>query len=238
MRVLALLMALVAMPALGQELPEIHARLVTALQALEGDLERYAAARERERAAIRDLQQANSRLDSALGDPAVSLALLRRLEAAAESAHADLNGAASESAEIRGRVYQRMATLAEVMAEVEQQGIEPVAAGAGLTGTWRVQALGEDIHGIISLRQEGTLLSGSYRMSTGARGSLWGTATGGGLELEIVDAERGVVGEMFGVLDAETYELTGQWRARELGSGGPSLVDWRARRVTLDDLLE
>ena len=103
-----------------------------------------------------------------------------------------------------------------------------------ISGWWQVEAQPNDVWGFLELVQDAELVTGSYRLSNGVEGSMKGTFSGGVLKLEMVDSERGTVGDVEGETDTETGEIRGTWSAREVGSGRPAAGEWAARRVAME----
>lgn len=227
---------MLATTANAEELRQLSKAFTDETRQLEVDIEEYSKARQLERQALAELQQVNAILDEGLSDPSTSPANLRRLELQIESARLEAFDLSEKSAAARLEMYERMKRVGEILDGFEREGVDIVPSGAGVTGTWKLTVPEYEVAGVMGLRQEGTLVSGSYRMSTGARGSVKGTFAGGRLELDLVNSERGRVGSSAGELDPTSGDIQGTWHPLEIASGDPSRVEWRAHRVKIKDL--
>lgn len=225
-----------ATPVLAQDLEQLGEAFVDETRQLAVDIEEYSKARQLERQALAELQRVNAILDDGLDDPSTSPANLRRLEFQIESARLEAFDLSAKSAAARLEMYERMERVGEILDGFKYEGVDIVPSGAGVTGTWKLTVPDYEVTGVMSLRQEGTLIRGSYRMSTGARGSVEGTFAGGRLELDLVESTRGRVGSSIGEIDPASGDIQGTWHPLELASGEPSLVEWRAIRVSVEDL--
>ncbi len=204
--------------------------------ALDAKIGQYFDARERENEALAELARASRQLDDTLGNPLSGPAELIDLEAEVTVARERACGLTEETAARRRAMYDSMKRLAAKVRELERRAGDRQnrgigGAGGGIAGSWQIEAQPNDLWGFLDLKREGTLVSGSYRLSNGAEGSLQGTFAGGRLELELVDSERGAVGDIEGELEAEAGEIRGTWHARELAGGRPGAGEWTARRV-------
>ncbi len=100
-----------------------------------------------------------------------------------------------------------------------------------LTGTWEVNWLPAGVTGIFYLEQQGTLVTGQYKLGPVGSGSLQGTFVGGKLYLQRIDAQRGRDAEIEGVLDADGSRIRGTWQNFELVQGGVPRGQWVAKRA-------
>ena len=232
---LAMFALLVASAAGSQELSDLRGDFELEARMLDADIQDYTVARGRERNAIERLQRVNRRLDVTVADPNASPAELIRLESEVATAREAAYTRSREAAEARGRMYNRMQRLAQLVREVERQGVEVVGRSQLIGGMWRLEAGPEGLIGLLSLKQDGSLVIGSYRLSNGRRGSAKGTFAGDRLELQMVDSERGLVGTVEGELDPDSGEIQGTWQAMELAAGRPSAGRWTARRVSAEE---
>lgn len=223
-----------AVPA--EELEQLGEAFADETRQLEVDIEEYAKARQWERQALAELRRVNEILDDKLSDPSTSPANLRRLELQIESARLEAFDLSEKSAAARLGMYERMERVGQILDGFEREGVDIVPAGGGVTGTWKLTVPEYEVAGVMSLLQEGSLISGSYRMSTGAQGSVQGTFAGSRLELDLVDSARGMMGSSAGELDPASGDIRGTWHPLELASGEPSRVEWRAHRVRVKDL--
>lgn len=221
-----------------EKLEELGKAFVEEIRRLEVDIDEYTGVRQTELEAMEELAKASELLDIKLGDPSVSPARLRQLEQQVETARRYAFERSKESSEERKLLYQHMERADDLLAAIERGGVDIVATGAGITGTWSVNVPEHDVTGVMSLYHEGALVRGSFLMSTGARGSLRGTFSGNRLDLELIDSALGRVGSSRGMLDPESGEISGAWQPLDLSANGPSWVKWSSFRLTIDDLLE
>ena len=212
---------------------ELRQELVDHLNAMEVTSRQYQAAREREKAALADLELAKAESAAAASAEQPD----ERAASALERAEEELKAASRESAALGIEMLADLDRFDAIVEKIRKEGIELVEAAEGVTGTWRVDVGGSSAFGILSLEQQRNLVSGSIRLSTGARGTVTGRVTGGTLELEFVHAEAGIVGDLSSDVDLEASEMEGWWNRRELASGLPASGEWTARRVTFESLL-
>jgi len=206
---------------------------------LDREIDEYARARGRQREVVNRLRSITDKLDAALSDPNASVSSLKSMEsefgAALDSAYAR----ARETGEVRKRLYQRMSRLAELAREIERQaGNQLLDIDTPLNGMWKIEAQPIDVHGLMNLRQEGTLVTGTYRLSNGNQGSVKGTFAGGNLRLDLVEVEAGHVGTIRGELNTDSSEVRGDWQAMDLTGGRPSAGSWSAHKVSSDEEID
>ncbi len=228
---------LLAAPLPAQDLSRLRGDFMAEARILETEIDDYFDTREAEQEALAELSRKSRQLDDTLGDAHGSVADLVRLEGQVAAARERAFGLSEESAEMRRQLYESMKRLSAMARQLERLGIGPAADG-GIGGSWHVEAAPNSVYGVMELEQKGTLISGAYRLSNGAHGSVVGTFAGRRLELQLIDSERGVVGSIRGDLDAESGEVYGTWQARELAAGRPTAGHWTARRLSLEDLEE
>ncbi len=100
-----------------------------------------------------------------------------------------------------------------------------------ISGEWEVTILPQELKGKFNLRLSGTLLSGTYELSGGWKGSLKGTLVGNRIRLERIDAEQGFVAIYYGKLDLEKYTISGTWESTLFTLGGPISGNWIGRKI-------
>lgn len=100
-----------------------------------------------------------------------------------------------------------------------------------LSGEWQVQIMPQDLKGKFTLKLSGTLISGTYELSGGWKGSLKGTLVGNRIRLERIDAEQGYVAIYYGKVDLENFTLSGTWESTLFTTGGPMTGNWTGRKV-------
>ena len=186
---LVLLALASATGAAAQELLELRDAFVDEAQMLDIDIDQYSTARGLERRAISELVRLNGRLDEAIADPNASPSALVRLESEIEAARNRAYDLSRDAAEARGRMYERMKRLGDLARQVESLGVDPVQPSGSVGGMWLIDAPPADLVGLLSLRQEREIVTGSYRLSNGRHGSLLGTFAGDELDFQMIDSE-------------------------------------------------
>lgn len=136
---------------------------------------------------------------------------------------------ASERALIESIVKsaRRIELLQEHLAALE--GKEDIHAGA-LSGDWEVVFMPLQHRGTFSLRQSGTIVSGTYRLDGGWSGSLQGTLVNKKVYLVRIDSKLGRSMELEGVLSADGETIRGTWLNYELAAGDGSSGQWVANK--------
>jgi hypothetical protein len=104
-----------------------------------------------------------------------------------------------------------------------------------LTGIWDVRFVPTGEHGVFSIYQRGTLLTGEYILGGGWHGSLQGTVVDGKVFLERIDAVKGRFADMTGRLAGDGRNIRGTWMERDLTANRANEGSWvaskRARRA-------
>lgn len=100
-----------------------------------------------------------------------------------------------------------------------------------LSGEWQVQIMPQDLKGKFILKLSGTLISGTYELSGGWKGSLKGTLVGNRIRLERIDAEQGYVAIYYGKVDLENFTISGTWESTLFTTGGPISGNWSGRKI-------
>jgi hypothetical protein len=100
-----------------------------------------------------------------------------------------------------------------------------------LSGDWEVAVSPPDMAGKFTLSLSGSLISGTYQLSGGWKGSLKGTLVGNRIRLERIDTEQGFMAVYYGKLDREALTIQGTWESTLFTTGGPMTGNWTARRV-------
>jgi hypothetical protein len=122
---------------------------------------------------------------------------------------------------------RRVDLLQEQIAALE--GDEETEDGE-LAGNWDVVFMPLQHHGTFSLRQSGTLVSGTYRLDGGWSGSLQGTLINRKVYLVRIDSKLGKSMELEGVLSSDGGTIRGKWLNYELAAGDGSNGQWVATR--------
>ena len=231
---LAVAVCLAASPAwaAGNLREVLEAAFVVETRLLDTDLERYGEARRSEQSAQRRMENQSRRLDDALGDRSVAVEALRRLETDLATARETAFTAARESGALRARLYERMDRLAELGREIDRARNRSLVETSQLDGLWRVEVSPAGEFGVVKLEVEGTLVTGTYRLSNGAQGSVRGTFADRRVELERIDSKNGLDSALTGVLDPATGEIQGEWTAVDVSGGRQVGGEWAARKLS------
>lgn len=226
----AVLFAALAPPVLAQGAGEVTTRrLLEVERRLLGEdvaALREARAVEAEAAALVDDLIAGLDQAMAAGAPAAALA---GLEASVATATAALASAADQVDRALVALGERLRRVRVLAAGVGAAG-EPAVPDL-LTGRWAVEAEPGDVAGAFVLDQAGTLVSGSYQLDDGSRGSLEGTFVGDLLRLRRIDVVSGFDSVWEARVGAGAQSIEGRWQATVLGRGGPGGGEWTAVRV-------
>lgn len=218
--------------AAGGLLEVLEAAFVVEARLLDAELERYAEARRGEQSTQRRMENQSRRLDDALGDQSVSVEALRDLETDLATARETAFTAARESAALRARIYERMDRLAELGREIERARNRSLVETSQLDGLWRVEVSPSGEFGVAKFEVEGTLVTGTYRLSNGSQGSVRGTFADGRVELERIDSKTGLDAALTGVLNAATGEIAGEWTAVDVSGGRQAGGEWSGRKLS------
>jgi hypothetical protein len=111
----------------------------------------------------------------------------------------------------------------------ELQGRRDQEAGE-LSGVWDVVVLPLDQRGSFSLRQSGTLVTGTYRLRGGWTGSLQGTLVNRKVYLVRIDSKLGRSMELEGFLSSDGRTIRGSWLSYELAGSEGSTGQWSATK--------
>lgn len=232
---LALLAAACCLPALAppaaaQGAGEVAGRRLLDLERrlLAEDLAALREARAAEAAAGQLVDDLIEALDAAVaaGAPAPALA---GVETSAAEAAAALSAATHRAEGALASLAERLRRLRVLAAGVDA-GSEGAVADL-LTGLWAVEVEPSDVSGVFVLDQAGTLVTGSYQLDDGSRGSLEGTFVGDLVRLRRIDVASGFDSVFEARVGAAAQRMEGRWQATILGRGGAGGGDWVALRV-------
>jgi hypothetical protein len=208
---------------------ETDLRLERKLLAL--DLAAYREARNVEQRARDQAGQVAARLDQALAGTSMALGTLEAIHLELSAAQAATQIAANRVEWQLQRIEDRLRRIGFLEGEA---GGRAAAPRDPISGRWRVTILPQNQTGTFELTLNGTLVTGSYRLSggqlPGSVGSFRGTYSDNHLRLERVDSRRGFDSELLGSVDPATGRLSGSWTAKDLASGQPAHGDWSATR--------
>jgi len=122
---------------------------------------------------------------------------------------------------------RRIALLEERLAEL--QGMRREETGA-LSGAWDVVLMPEGQKGAFDFTQNGTLVTGTYRLAGGWTGSLQGTLVARKVYLVRIDSQLGKSMELEGFLSSDGRTIRGTWLTYALASGQASSGQWSATK--------
>ena len=161
-----------------------------------------------------------------------SVESLRLRDTDLRKAETEFLAALLESQQQRSSILENRSMIAAIDLEVQRLATESGGAEAPLTGSWRlVVEPGQE--GVLQLRQQGTLVTGTYSLSGGFSGSFRGTFVAGKVRLERIDSQYGFAAIFYGRLvgRGRNARLQGNWEATQLASGLPTLGTWSATRL-------
>jgi hypothetical protein len=219
-----------APPAAAQGAGEVAGRRLLDLERrlLAEDVAELREARAAEAAAGQLVDDLIAALDAAVaaGAPAPALA---GAEASAAEAAAALSAATHRAEGALASLAERLRRLRVLAAGAGAGGEEAVADL--LTGRWAVEVEPSDVSGAFVLDQAGTLVTGSYQLDDGSRGSLEGTFVGDLVRLRRIDVASGFDSVFEARVGAAAQRMEGRWQATILGRGGAGGGEWVAVRV-------
>lgn len=227
------LLAGLALPVGAQvllELLEANYRIETRL--FEKELAGYDEARRAEKEAHDALRSRSDTLDQALRTRRGQLDELNRLEGEVAKASEAAYAATRELAARRQQLYRRMAKLAELDTEIQREQGRRLVAPSRLDGFWEMEIAPTGEVGLLKLRVDGTLVTGTYRLTGDRRGSVRGTVSNNRLDLERIDAANGFDSVLRGEFTPATRKITGEWNAVDLSGGRLGGGTWTARKLS------
>lgn len=131
---------------------------------------------------------------------------------------------------INERIWARQKRI-EIMEMEKSESKAKEEEADPLSGEWQIQIMPQDLKGKFILKLSGTLISGTYELSGGWKGSLKGTLVGNRIRLERIDAEQGYVAIYYGKVDLENFTISGTWESTLFTTGGPMSGNWTGRKV-------
>ncbi len=198
----------------------------------DGELERYEEARLRERQALQGLRSSSNALDRALKRNRPNLEQLAELEAEVDSAREAAYAVSRELSDLRQQIYNRMARLVELDAEIRRERGRLLVPPSQLDGFWNLEFQPTGEIGLLELRVEGTLVTGTYRLSGARTGSVRGTLANNEVELDRIDNSNGFDSVLDGTYNAATRQIRGEWTAVDLSGGRLGGGTWTARKLS------
>ncbi len=191
------------------------------------DLVGYREARDREQRARASVAEAMQRLDQALSGASLALGTLEELFDNLSAARAATQIASERLDWQIQSLHDRMRRISFLEGELGGRGIR----NESIAGRWQAQIQPGNQTGVFAFQVDGTVVSGTYEMTGGARGSLRGTFVDDRLRLERIDAKGGFDSVLLGTFDPAAQRITGSWTANELASGQPNRGEWTAVRA-------
>ncbi|MFQ5670412.1 MAG: hypothetical protein ACE5HD_07845 [Acidobacteriota bacterium] len=131
---------------------------------------------------------------------------------------------------LRRRIHREKDRLAALSSKADELIALLPSDEDNLTGLWNVRFTPTAEHGIFSLYQTGTILSGEYVLGGGWHGSLEGTVVNGRVFLERIDAEKGRFASMTGLLSENGRSIRGTWKERDLTANRADSGSWTAQK--------
>ncbi len=191
---------------------------------LRADLADLREARADEAAAAERLDEILSRIGDGNG-LAGATGLAADLRAASDAVAA----AAARRARLLDGIAERLRRLG-ILAVLARSTAAPAVPDV-LTGRWRVTIGPAPVTGLFELSQRGTVVSGTYRLDDGHRGSLEGTYVDGVVRLRRIDATAGFDSSFEARVQPAAGRLSGSWQPTILSDGGPGGGEWSAEKV-------
>lgn len=136
--------------------------------------------------------------------------------------------------QLRVTIQSRRNHLEQVQAEVKRLEEAAQVTPDEISGRWLVTIEPGTQKGNFDLKLDGTLVSGTYQLSGGWKGSLRGTYIDGNLRLERIDTQLGFVATYTARMAWRdgAKQLEGGWEATNLAAGMPTTGSWVARKDT------
>jgi hypothetical protein len=200
---------------------------------LEEDLLRHADASRRRSAADARLEQVRQSLEATLRDRQ-SAGAAERLERAlveSDQAETERDGLYTAERALLERIRDGLRRIALLEQELDRlQGQRAQHQLGVLSGTWNLTLMPLEQRGSAILRQEGTLVNGTYQLEGGWSGSLQGTLVNLKVLLHRIDSRLGKSMELEGYLSSDGRVIRGTWLNYELAGGAGATGQWIAER--------
>jgi len=199
---------------------------------IEADADRYVEARRLEVEAFEAFSELGEHIDELLADAQLPTDQLRESGLDLSVSLATANARSRESADLRRQLILRMERLLELGAEIERQRDRALVKTGDLEGFWRIEITPYPGFGLLELRFDGTLVTGTYRFSNGDYGSVRGTYTNHLLRLERIEARRGLDGTMEGEHDSQSGVIRGVWQSSDVTRDERGVGRWTAHKLS------
>lgn len=229
---LALLVSLASVLAAQTLLEVLEAKYEIESRLFDAELARYGEARLGEVDAHRKLRSSSDAVDRALRNRSSRMDLLTRLEGEVSQARELAYSASRELAAQRRQLYRRMNLLAELDVEIRAERGKQLVEPSRLDGFWELDFEPTGEVGLLRLRVEGTLITGTYRLSGPRSGSVRGTLADNKVDLERIDNANGFDSVLEGDFNPATRQIRGQWTAVDLSGGRLGGGTWSARKLS------
>ena len=115
-------------------------------------------------------------------------------------------------------LFQEVKAIQE---EIQKARSELQETSQILEGKWAITLMPAGTRGDVYLSQNGTLVTGDYKLENGQSGSLQGTFINNTLVMERIDSRYGKMGRFEGTLAANKLSLRGAWYSYDIMSGQP-----------------
>jgi hypothetical protein len=238
--VVILLACGMALPVAGQSLDSLQSSFHLENSMLERESERYARARDLDRQALQRLLELVEQMDQALFDEQVPVSDLRSLEGDLNVARETAMERLRASSEVRTNIYDHLDRLDHLGQEIELLGDRTLVQTERLDGVWEIDASTafSGAYGLMKLTMNGTVIHGTYRMSTGAQGTLFGSLVNDEVKLSRIDSQYGNDIWINGTYDRDKGEISGTWNSKIIGDGRPGYGEWSAVKISPDEARE
>ena len=189
----------------------------------------YSRARQQEITAEARLDEVALQVSQQVQRTNPSAVALARLRAGFDEAVATAAAAAERSRRLRDSIDARVQALA--LLSSLQAAARPAAVADVLTGAWQVTIAPNDLGGSFELRQDGTALSGTFRLDDGRSGSLRGSFIDHRVLIERIDSRIGFDAIFEAYVSVHDGRMAGFWQPTDLATGGTGGGGWAAAKL-------
>lgn len=209
----------------------VNATLDVELALLEEDTRRYGELAARRTRAMERLAELYRSLDSAvLRDDPGAADLVVELMDQIEQGERDRTAMITAERVLVDRIGERLRRIGLLEERIAALQARAENVGGALTGQWDVALLPIDVEGVFLISQQGTLVSGTYRLDGGWTGSLQGTLVNRKVYLVRIDSKLGRSMEFEGYLSSDGTRIRGTWLDYEIAGERGSSGQWSAVR--------
>jgi len=132
------------------------------------------------------------------------------------------------------RIRDRLRRIVVLEERLEGLDVAVETAVGPLEGRWDVSMLPISQKGVFNLKQDGTIVSGTYRLEGGWTGSLTGTLVERKVHLVRIDSKLGRSMEFEGFLANDGDTIRGTWQSYDLSTDLQPSGQWSAVRRDSD----